>query len=209
VLGNNRFLVAGGPLGVIDSLAGTAEPLAGGEAFGGQTASFVVGDDLLATALVVGTAGAALVRDDQVESVEAPASALRERHQVILVGDRVLVLAGIDDQGTIATEAIAYDPINRTFSAIPDFLAVPRADVGATTTSRHLVVAGGVDDVGVSGAVEVFDVDTLEPIATTEMAIARQSPSITSLENGQVLIAGGLDSTGEPISLIELFNPGD
>ena len=86
-----------------------------------------------------------------------------------------------------------------------------RTAVAARTiaaTAGYLVVAGGRDASGaIVPDVEVFDVETLERVATLPMLVPRAGATARPLPNQQVLIAGGVDASGAPVATIELFTP--
>ncbi|MBT8494059.1 MAG: hypothetical protein KJO07_13475 [Deltaproteobacteria bacterium] len=204
-LGPNELLIAGGPLGLIDAQTGTASPLEGGEGLSGRATSFALPDELFSTALVVGLDGAALVREREVNVLSPPAQALRTGHQLVLSDQLAIAVGGEDDLGNLLGSAVTYDPLERSFAVLADFLAEPRSGVGAAVTTRYLVVAGGRNSAAEpSTTVEVFDRTTLESVRTLAMISARAAPNVVALGNGQVLIAGGFDADGMPIATLEL-----
>ena len=55
---------------------------------------------------------------------------------------------------------------------------------------------------------EVLDAETLERVATLPMLVPRREAAAVALASGQILIVGGVDAAGAPISVMELFTPG-
>jgi len=213
-LGNEQYLVTGAPLALIDGYQGTVELVPGGDAIDGPAASMFVGEDYLPHALVVGrdagASGAITVRAGVITTVEAPVEARRARHQVLSLGTRALVVGGVDDADQVLGSALVYEPVAASFTTTAEFLEVPRADVGAAVSNRHVVIAGGsAGDGQVSDVVEVFAAFSLEPVARLTMAAPRRAPTVVDLDNGQFLIAGGTDQAGSPVPGIELLTPGD
>ena len=55
---------------------------------------------------------------------------------------------------------------------------------------------------------EVFDSETLAPVAVLPMVAPRSRAAAVPLPNGQILIVGGVDGAGAPVGKAELFTPG-
>lgn len=213
-LGNEQYLVTGAPLALIDGYLGTVELVPGGDSIDGPAAAVLVGDDFLPHALVVGrdagATGAAMIRAGVITNIDAPTDARRRRHQVLSLGTRVLIVGGVDDADLFLGSAVVFEPVERSFTTTDAFLEVPRADVGAAVSDRHIVIAGGViAGELVSDVVEVFETFSLEPVARLTMAAPRRLPTVVDLDNGQFLVAGGTDQSGSPVAGIELLTPGD
>jgi len=93
-------------------------------------------------------------------------------------------------------------------------------DTGAINTARHnqivitlpngkILVTGGAtnpDNTGVLASAEVFDPATHAFTAISPMNVARADHSMTLLNDGTVLVAGGFNDTGV-VSSAEIFNP--
>ena len=92
---------------------------------------------------------------------------------------------------------VLVDPA--TGALTPLTIAAP-AGCGAAVTQRHLVIAA-------DATAQVFDATTLAPIAQPPLVASRSRPSLVALPNGQVLIAGGTDTSNQPIATLELFTP--
>ncbi|HVK82612.1 MAG TPA: hypothetical protein VM513_00825, partial [Kofleriaceae bacterium] len=84
-----------------------------------------------------------------------------------------------------------------------DTLEVGRYSPAVAATTRHVVIAGGIDAAGTPiASAEVLDAATLELLATLPLA-PRAGAVAIALSTGQVLVGGG-DASPE---LLELFTP--
>src|SRR6185436_11515562 len=54
---------------------------------------------------------------------------------------------------------------------------------------------------------EIYDPGTNTWTTVAPMAIARTAPTATVLQNGKVLVTGGVTNTGTPLASAELYNP--
>src|SRR4051812_16536143 len=133
----------------------------------------------------------------------------------VLLADGTVLLIGGKDGSTFKTSQI-YDPGTGAFSAGP---ALNTARVGATVTALPngaVLIAGGSPDGTAANAVtsaEIYD-----PVAGTLIALPnvpgsqvmttkRMNHTATLLDNGTVLITGGVDATGTALDTTELFTP--
>jgi hypothetical protein len=85
-----------------------------------------------------------------------------------------------------------------------------RGDPGATSLpDGRVLIAGGLDGSDVLAIAEIFDPGAGKFAATGSMATAREGFSATLLQNGKVLVAGGVTSfsTGQATASAELFDP--
>ena len=132
-----------------------------------------------------------------------------EHAGTLLLDGRVLVVGGLgDDIDRGLTSAELYDPSTGTWGATvaptstrQTFYSMPLQT--ALLLDGRVLVAGGSEDPGhgetppaaLSG-IDLYDPGsgTFEPIAS--MTVGRICPSITSLSDGRVLIAGGLTGVG-------------
>ena len=88
-----------------------------------------------------------------------------------------------------------------------EVLSVARRSPTIAATSRHILVANGLDENGdVIPSADILDAATLERLATQPLA-PRSGAVALAMPNDQILIAGG-DRPGEaPDGLVELFTP--
>ncbi|HEY5487283.1 MAG TPA: kelch repeat-containing protein [Candidatus Limnocylindrales bacterium] len=140
---------------------------------------------------------------------------------------RVLVAGGIGSAGTVLKRdyiAELFDPKTGKFSQTGS-LKVPRYDeAGVALADGRVLLAGGAitelavdngnyypgDSKAVASA-ELYNPKTGTLSLTGSMTIARDGPTATRLEDGQVLIAGGSDVSvaggAKPVASAELYNP--
>jgi len=104
---------------------------------------------------------------------------------------------------TATTGVLVLDPTALDAGTTLDVLSVIRHRPAIAATARHLVVAGGTDDLGMPiDSADILDAVTLERIATVP-CVARAGATAHPLPNGQIAIVGG-----EPANdAIELFTP--
>ena len=141
----------------------------------------------------------------------------------VLANGQVLVAGGLTGMGsfpgfetTSSTEL--YDPKTGAFNPTG---SLPAATAGGTATllnNGQVLIAGGTGTLGATNAAELYDPMTGTFAATGNMLVARANSPVDSLfgtaytatllKNGQVLMAGGVDSTsGTRIDSAELYNP--
>ena len=128
---------------------------------------------------------------------------------ILLPNGQVLVAGGQGDGGIILTSAELYDPAVRTWTATGS-LTVPRWFHTATLLpNKRVLVAAGATGTPISNAIasaEIYDPTTGIWTATGSLATARQSHTATLLPDGQVLVAGGANTT--ILASAELYHPG-
>lgn len=117
---------------------------------------------------------------------------------VALPDGRIAVLGG-----TASPDALVIDPAAGTVVAVPGVLSTARIRPAVAATSRHVVVAGGLDPAGQPIATaDVLDAKTLAPVATLPMVSGAGGFAI-ALPNDQVLLGGGRPA----VAVYELFTP--
>jgi len=119
----------------------------------------------------------------------------------------VLIIGGI----VLRTSAELYDPVSGTFSTTGP-MATQRHGYSATLLpDGKVLIAGGGSCLGpgdcILDSAEVYD-----PLAgrfkpTGSMTVERSAHSATRLASGKILIAGGLDNTGQFMTSAELYDP--
>jgi len=213
--GTNRFVLSGPMAGVLDgaTLRETAiapaigVPAQGATVISASVNAYFVGDRGAASAIVkVDAAGLAS------ELPDIP-SLHRTGHAVVARGADLLIVGG-GATANLASSIVKVDTATMTATSFDAVLSPPRrgAAVALADGGRWLVVAGGTDatDSGpgtVLQTADVFDAATMMRVATVPLAHARTAASATTLANGQILLAGGVDATGAPIAELELFTP--
>jgi hypothetical protein len=120
----------------------------------------------------------------------------------------VLILGGKADDGTVSSGAIVISPgvSPPTVTVIPNGLSTPRVGHSATISGSVLVVCGGADNTGtLQGNCDLLDTSSYAISATVPLATARRNHVSQLLETGDIVIAGGIGSDGNPLSSIEIF----
>jgi hypothetical protein len=122
----------------------------------------------------------------------------RHHHVAIKLQDgSVLFTGGQADDGSILNDAEIYESLGQTFTLLANTMSVPRlGHAMALLDNGNVLIVGGVstaDGPSIASA-EIFDPNnqTFAPVAQS-MHDRRTNASATTLNNGRVLIAGGLD----------------
>jgi hypothetical protein len=208
-LSSPRFALTGVPIGSGDAL------VVGGCDVGGCTAS---AERWSAAA--------------NIWSEQAPLPAPRGfATSTVLADGRVLVVGGCADPmcATVVSDATVYDPVANTWTAAGS-MSAPRAGHSATLLhDGSVLVAGGCSDAGCMTVLSSADIwsPSGSPdsetdggddggaeggaggqfAATPSMTGARHHHTATLLANGEVLMAGGADSTGASLPTSEVYLP--
>ena len=135
-----------------------------------------------------------------------------------LASGKVLIAGGF---GPNPTSTELYDPVANSFApASPPYLNTAREDATATLLPNgKVLIAGGFGPGGLLvsetalASTELYDpvANSFAPASGTgappSMNTARQDATATLLPNGNVLIAGGYDNSGNALASTELYNP--
>jgi len=147
---------------------------------------------------------------DEVE-IEAPPNGGRSGHAAAALSDGRLVLAGGEgDEPIVDVEVYDHGEARWT---LHEGLLAGQARRGARLTrlrdDRLLLSGGEVEGGGLAADAVVIDVpDGGEASATPiAMAVPRRWHTATALPTGTVMLAGGEDEEGEPLSSVELIRP--
>lgn len=122
---------------------------------------------------------------------------------------RVLIAGGFDFALGMTTSAEIYDHPSRSLSPTGAML-VARNFATATAIDGGVLVIGGFDDAtGSVGAIERYDEGTGTFIPSNViLAHGREAHTATLLDDGRVLVAGGLQARGLSFqSTLELYDP--
>jgi hypothetical protein len=211
LVSGETFLVAGEPAVQLNGVNAQIVAWPGAPSLGGGALARVGSNvaEILIAGEGVGETGAVTYDGTAYRDVDAPAEVRRTGHALVTLPDgRGLVVGGEVEAGQPERSAAVYEPANRQFSVRADFLATARTGAAVAATAEVILVAGGLDSEGeLAGDVELFDVMTLEPVATVPMVVPRSGAVALALANGQVVVAGGVDGEGAPVGVIELFVP--
>jgi Protein of unknown function (DUF1566)/Galactose oxidase, central domain/Kelch motif len=143
----------------------------------------------------------------------------------VLADGRVLVTGGCADAlcATVLDDAVIYDPAANTWTAAGKMSAARAGQTATLMNDGTVLVAGGCSDAacqtvlssaeiwsaGGAGADAGADAGTAVGgfAMAPQMAGARHHHTATLLTNGEVLMAGGADSTGSSIPTSEVYLP--
>jgi hypothetical protein len=195
-LGDGRVLVAGGraKLGDYDADDGQ-DVFASAEIYNPVTGTFTAAGNMVA-----GRFGASAV---------------------LLADGRVLVAGGSGDVTPAGASALASAEIYTPSSGLPGtwaapaqtpVLATPRKDFTLTTlVDGRMLAAGGRNAAGGQGSAEFYTLAAGAAgafSAAPPMLAVRSGHTATRLQDGRVLVVGGVGAAGTSISAAELFNSG-
>ena len=151
-------------------------------------------------------------------SSTSPLNAPRDGFAAVRLRDgRVLVTGGYT--GVTATAGVlayssarVYDPKTGTWSK-PGLMHVARYQPSASVLADgRVLVAGGVyadeNSFDTRASAELFDPKTGKWSVTGAMKTARSAAPAVTLQDGRVLVVGGVDSDGKPLRSAEAFDPG-
>ena len=183
------------------------------EARMGHTATLLAdGSVLVAGSVDVGGAvGSAELYDPDTQSFEATGSLgqARSAHTATLLADgRVLMLGGWDRSPQVSAES--YVPLDRTFDPAGR-LRIARGGHTATLLDdgRVLVIGGAGTSTGDRplASTELYDPVTERSMQVGRLAKGRVFHTATRLEDGRVLVIGGLAKHFKSLGSAELYDP--
>jgi MYXO-CTERM domain-containing protein len=143
----------------------------------------------------------------------------------VLADGRVLVVGGCADPlcATVLGDAVVYDPVANTWTAAGSMSASRAGHTATLLNDGTVLVAGGCSDAAcmtVLSSAEIWtpsgtDDDSGagsvgaggEFVAVPSMVGARHHHTATRLSNGEVLMAGGADSSGSSLPTSEAYLP--
>ncbi len=141
----------------------------------------------------------------------------RENHTATLLvtgpnaGD-VLIAGGLDASGVVLQTAELYSPTAGNFAATGSMTHARYLHTATQLRSGDILIAGGEDTTGtVLSTAEVYNAvaGTFTPVGamTTPRALHTAVLITSGHKKGYVLIAGGIDNSGNTLGTAELFNP--
>jgi hypothetical protein len=202
--GSDHYLLSGTPAAELSGLEGklvartevATLPRAGATvtAVDGVTTTLFAGSEL---------GGFTRFRTNTFEPHPLPAAARTGDEVVALPGGKVGVICGV-----MFPDALRIDAATNAIETFPTIPATARSGCAVVATRRHLIVAGGTLANGsISADADVYDSTTLALVATVPLVVPRTGATAIALPNDQILIAGGVDASGAPIEIVELFTP--
>lgn len=175
--------------------------------------------------LVVSAAGTELFSGRTLSSQPGPAMVSPRggfAHAVLNDG-RVLFTGGVDGTGAVVPDCEIYDPSTHSFSAVAAMPGPRAGHAAATLPDGRVLVVGGttvINDLTAAVTNALNTAALYNPATNTWSAAAaiggrRIFPSLTRLNTGRMLIAGGIEVTilfGIPVALAstnraQLYNP--
>jgi hypothetical protein len=167
--------------------------------------------------LVVGgasTTSVAHLDTGQVTAAQPDLRTPRLHESITAFGAGALVAGGVDAQtpGLVLADAEVYDPSIGGFDQQnPILLSEARSDHGAVVlaTGETLLVGG----IGADGATLLTSMEVVDPVTRTVrvqnvagLTYARLGADVLLLASGDILVAGGVDANGAPVTTMELFS---
>lgn len=127
----------------------------------------------------------------------------------LLADGRVLMTGGTDPND--GTSAEIYDPATGRFTRTGDLVKPRESHTATLLPDGRVLIVGGWSrvspNVGYLNDAEIFDPQTNTFTATSPLITGRGGHTATLLDNGLVLIAGGVSTTFAFAAQAELFDP--
>ena len=159
----------------------------------------------LALALAAGTAVPASAQSSGTWANTGNLNTARVNHTATLLNNGVVLAAGgHDNAGTLASAEL-YIPATGKWTTTGNMATLRSFQTATLLPSGQVLVAGGligISDTGViscAGRAELYNPATGQWTVTGSMTTPRFEHAATSLANGQVLVAGGLNSSGTAV----------
>jgi hypothetical protein len=136
----------------------------------------------------------------------------RENHTATLLNDSTVLIVGGDSQlaTVIVGAAEIYDPVANTFSATGSLNTATEFHAAALLSTGNVLIAAGYCGPNCTpdavSRTEIYNSSTKQFTYSTNLAIPREAPTGTVLNNGTVLIGGGQTNTSIT-GTAEIFDP--
>ena len=141
------------------------------------------------------------IRPDQFEKITSTMFDGRTEHSATLLnGGRVLLAGGMVDGTALSTTADFFDPVEDEFRVVPSRLTTGRAFHPAVEFAGGALLIGGWDGVAASDTTELFDPSVIEFRPGPGLVERRDFVDAVRLDDGRVLVVGGLDYVGNGAS---------
>jgi Galactose oxidase, central domain/Kelch motif len=146
-------------------------------------------------------------------ALTGPLGAGRQIHTATLLADgRVVIAGGFDFADLPLASASLYDPATNTFSPTGSMAAARGLDTATLLSDGRVLIAGGgpaswVHPGPYLASAELYDPKTGTFSPTGSMTTTREAQTATRLNDGRVLIAGGIDVGQHAVASAELYDP--
>jgi hypothetical protein len=198
---------------IANSTAAMAAPRAGAKAIGGrfnsEDGALIIGGNPEDTATIERFVAANRSFTSVAESTQLLP---RTGHSVTqLANGEVVVTGGHESSGPPAlASGWIINPTTLAIVRRDNLLSRPRSGHVTFLAGRELIACGGVDDQNrVLGNCEALDGTTLAQGGAERISITvpRTNLVAMTLETGDILLAGGVDDAGRPVTALELYTP--
>ena len=130
----------------------------------------------------------------------------------LLNNGKVLIVGGTDCNWNNIATAEVYDPVAGTFSPTGILNTARDSHTATALSNGKVLIVGGVSSNGDWITALAANAEIYDPVAGTfsstgNLNTARDTHTATLLNNGQVLIVGGLDVNGNSLPSAELYDP--
>jgi len=137
---------------------------------------------------------------------------------VTLPGGKVFIAGGLSSSGTLLQDAYLFDAGSKSFSVVPSTGFPGRAGTAAAALKNGQVLMAGGRGAQPGDASKVLVVDPTTGSATPAPDLASPATLATAtllddgidgngVDEGEVLVAGGLDPAGAPLSSAAVYSP--
>jgi hypothetical protein len=128
-----------------------------------------------------------------------------------LPGGTLLVIGGLGSDGQGIASMESYDPDTRRFSPVGELAEGRFGHTATTLAAGQVLVVGGyggsTDEPRLQAIAELYDPDQGEAQVAATMQAPRWWHSATLLDDGQVLVLGGIGEAEGKIPPTELYDP--
>ena len=138
----------------------------------------------------------------------------RDSHTATLLSNgKVLVAGGFGESGNDLSSAELYNPTTGKFSKTGSMSTARIYQTATALQNGKVLVAGGIIGYDMFGkaiptaSAELYNPTTGKFTSTGSMTTARDLHAAALLQNGMVLISGGLDNNRNDLASAELYNP--